>query len=154
MRIPLPSALSCGHCARRKAAGHTHCQTLDKDRRDQPPPALAEGRPNRHFPVSRFGTDQERLTTLAQAISSRNPTAPSSIHNVASMSPITHVRSGVIVAAVTVDDGLMSERAVRVNVTLPSRLLALIDRVAKRTKGGRSGLLTTAVLAYLGRGRP
>ena len=60
---------------------------------------------------------------------------------------------GGIVAAVTVDDGLMSERAVRVNVTLPSRLLALIDRVAKRTKGGRSGLLTTAVLAYLGRGR-
>ena len=41
---------------------------------------------------------------------------------------------GGIVATVTVDDGLMSERAVRVNVTLPSRLLALIDRVAKRTK--------------------
>ena len=60
---------------------------------------------------------------------------------------------GGIVAAVTVDDGLMSERAVRVNITLPSRLLALIDRAAKRTAGGRSGLLASAVCAYLGRGR-
>ena len=56
---------------------------------------------------------------------------------------------GGIVAAVTVDDGLMSERAVRVNVTLPSRLLALIDRVAKRTKGGRSGPWTAHTVIKL-----
>lgn len=60
---------------------------------------------------------------------------------------------GGIVAAVTVDDGLLSERAVRVNITLPSRLLALIDRAAKRTAGGRSGLLASAVCDYLGRGQ-
>lgn len=60
---------------------------------------------------------------------------------------------GGIVAAVNVDDDLLSERTVRVNVTLPARLLALIDRAAKRTAGGRSGLLASAVCAYLGRGQ-
>ena len=59
---------------------------------------------------------------------------------------------GGIVAAVAVDDGLLSERAIRVNVTLPSRILALMDRVAGPR--GRSGLLTSAVVAYLGRGAP
>ena len=47
-------------------------------------------------------------------------------------------------AAVAVDDGLLSERAIRVNVTLPSRILALMDRVAGPR--GRSGLLTSAVV--------
>ena len=55
---------------------------------------------------------------------------------------------GGVVAAVEVDDGLLSERSVRVNISLPSRLLAVIDR-AERMKGGRSGLLATAVRAYL-----
>lgn len=59
---------------------------------------------------------------------------------------------GGIVAAVDVDDGLLSERAVRVNITLPSRLLAVLDRHAKRAEGGRSGLLAAAVRAYLARG--
>ncbi len=56
---------------------------------------------------------------------------------------------GGVVAAVEVDDGLLSERSVRVNISVPSRLLAVIDRAAERTKGGRSGLLATAVRAYL-----
>ena len=55
---------------------------------------------------------------------------------------------GGIVAAVPLDDGLLSERAVRVNVTIPSRLLKLIDRRAGQR--GRSGLLAEAVLAHLG----
>ena len=46
---------------------------------------------------------------------------------------------GGIVAAVAVDDGLLSERAIRVNVTLPSRILALMDRVA-----GPRGTIGTA----------
>ena len=56
---------------------------------------------------------------------------------------------GGVVAAVEVDDGLLSERSVRVNISVPSRLLAVIDRAAKRTAGGRSGLLTTAARVYL-----
>ena len=59
---------------------------------------------------------------------------------------------GGIVAVVDVDDGLLSERAVRVNITFPSRLLAVMDRHAKRAEGGRSGLLAAAVRAYLARG--
>ena len=62
---------------------------------------------------------------------------------------------GGIVAAVDVDDGLLSERSVRVNITLPSRLLAVIDRTAKRTRieGGRSGLLAAAARTYLSEGQ-
>ncbi len=56
---------------------------------------------------------------------------------------------GGIVAAVEIDDGLLSERSVRVNISVPSRLLAVIDRAARGTAGGRSGLLTTAVRTYL-----
>ena len=58
---------------------------------------------------------------------------------------------GGIVAAVRLDDGLLSERAVRVNVSLPSRLLAAMDRVAGRR--GRSSLLVTAVASHLRHGR-
>ena len=56
---------------------------------------------------------------------------------------------GGIVAAVPLDDGLLSEKAIRVSVTLPSRLLTLIDRAAGPR--GRSGLLAEAVVAHLGR---
>ena len=58
---------------------------------------------------------------------------------------------GGIVAAVPLDDGLLSEKAIRVSVTLPSRLLTLIDRAAGTR--GRSGLLAEAVVAHLGRGK-
>ena len=58
---------------------------------------------------------------------------------------------GGIVAVVPLDDGLLSDRAVRVNVTLPSRLLTLMDRFAGPR--GRSGLLATAVLAYMVRSK-
>lgn len=59
---------------------------------------------------------------------------------------------GGVVAAVEVDDGLLSEQSVRVNISVPSRLLAVMDRAAKRTEGGRSGLLARAVRAYLATG--
>lgn len=59
---------------------------------------------------------------------------------------------GGILAAVPLDDGLLSEKAIRVSVTLPSRLLTLIDRAAGPR--GRSGLLAEAVVAHLGRRKP
>ncbi len=68
--------------------------------------------------------------------------------------PSAHVDpDGGIVAAVSVDDGLLSERDVKVNVTLPARLLAVADRVARRRPGRRSGLLASAVRQYLAAGK-
>ena len=43
---------------------------------------------------------------------------------------------GGIVAAVPLDDGLLSEKAIRVSVTLPSRLLTLIDRAPPARAAG------------------
>ena len=56
---------------------------------------------------------------------------------------------GGVVGAVEVDDGLLSEQSVQVNISIPSRLLAVIDRAVRRTGAGRSGLLTTAAREYL-----
>ena len=56
---------------------------------------------------------------------------------------------GGIVAAVPVDDRLLSDKATRVSVTLPNRLLALVDQAAGPR--GRSGLLAEAVVAHLRR---
>ena len=59
---------------------------------------------------------------------------------------------GGIVAAVNVDDGLLSDRAVRLNITLPSRIVGPLDNAARRAGTTRSGLLTRIALAYLARG--
>ena len=59
---------------------------------------------------------------------------------------------GGIVAAVNVDDSLLSDRAVRLNITLPSRIVGPLDNAARRAGTTRSGLLTRIALAYLARG--
>ena len=59
---------------------------------------------------------------------------------------------GGIVAAVNVDDGLLSDRAVRLNITLPSRIVGPLDDAARRAGTTRSGLLTRIALAHLSRG--
>ncbi len=59
---------------------------------------------------------------------------------------------GGIVASVNVDDGLLSNRAVRLNITLPSRIVGPLDAAARRAGTTRSGLLTRITLAHLARG--
>ena len=59
---------------------------------------------------------------------------------------------GGIVAVVNVDDGLLSDRTVRLNITLPSRIVGPLDDAARRAGTTRSGLLARIALAYLARG--
>jgi predicted RNase H-like HicB family nuclease len=54
-------------------------------------------------------------------------------------------------ALVTVDLSKLASKAKRVNITLPERVLALVDEQAKREGESRSGLLARAVLDYIGR---
>ena len=59
---------------------------------------------------------------------------------------------GGIVAVVHVDDGLLSDRTVRLNITLPSRIVGPLDDAARRAETTRSGLLARIALAHLARG--
>lgn len=54
-------------------------------------------------------------------------------------------------ALVTVDLSKLASKAKRINITLPERLLALVDAQAKRKDESRPGLLARAVLDYIGR---
>lgn len=59
---------------------------------------------------------------------------------------------GGIVAVVNVDDGLLSDRTVRLDITLPSRIVGPLDDAARRAGTTRSGLLARIALAHLARG--
>ena len=54
-------------------------------------------------------------------------------------------------ALVTVDLSKLASKAKWINITLPERVLALVDEQAKREGESRSGLLARAVLDYIGR---
>ena len=54
-------------------------------------------------------------------------------------------------ALVKVDLSRLASKAKRINITLPERVLALVDEQAKREGESRSGLLARAVLDYIGR---
>ncbi len=52
-------------------------------------------------------------------------------------------------ALVTVDTARLSGKSKRVNVTIPERVLSLIDDYATRHGESRSGLITQAALEYI-----
>jgi predicted RNase H-like HicB family nuclease len=54
---------------------------------------------------------------------------------------------------VDVDVARLSGRAKRVNITLPERVLAIVDEAAKKEGQTRSGLLAKAALEYVERHR-
>jgi predicted RNase H-like HicB family nuclease len=56
-------------------------------------------------------------------------------------------------ALVTVDLSKLASKAKRINITLPERVLTLVDEQAKREGETRSGLLARAVLEYIGRNK-
>jgi predicted RNase H-like HicB family nuclease len=56
-------------------------------------------------------------------------------------------------ALVNIDLSKLASRAKRINITLPERVLALVDEQAKREGDSRSGLLARAVLDYIGRNK-
>ena len=61
--------------------------------------------------------------------------------------------SGGTWALVNVDLSRLASKAKRINITLPERVLALVDEQAKREGESRSGLLARAVLEYIGRNK-
>ena len=56
-------------------------------------------------------------------------------------------------ALVNVDLSKLASKAKRINITLPERVLALVDEQAKREGESRSGLLARAALDYIGRNK-
>ena len=56
-------------------------------------------------------------------------------------------------ALVSVDLSKLASKAKRINITLPERVLALVDEQARRDGETRSGLLARAVLDYIGRNK-
>ncbi len=52
---------------------------------------------------------------------------------------------------VDVDMSKLSEKAVRINITMPSRVLAVVDSAASREGESRSGLLSRIALEYVAR---
>ena len=53
-------------------------------------------------------------------------------------------------ALVDADVSKLSGKSVRVNITLPERVLAIVDEAAKREGETRSGYLVRAALGYVG----
>ena len=58
---------------------------------------------------------------------------------------------GGVWAIVDVDISKLSSKAKRINITLPERVLAIVDQAAVREGQSRSGLLANAALSYLQR---
>jgi len=54
-------------------------------------------------------------------------------------------------ALIDVDISKLSSKTVRVNITMPSRVLSIIDEAAAREGESRSGLLTRAALQFVDR---
>ncbi|MFI5382308.1 MAG: type II toxin-antitoxin system HicB family antitoxin [Tepidisphaerales bacterium] len=52
-------------------------------------------------------------------------------------------------ALVQIDAANLRSKAVRINITLPERILTRLDRTAKKQGRTRSGLLSTAVSEYI-----
>ncbi|MEQ8844399.1 MAG: type II toxin-antitoxin system HicB family antitoxin [Phycisphaerales bacterium] len=60
--------------------------------------------------------------------------------------------AGATWAVVRIEESNLSNKAQRVQITLPERLLAAVDEYADRHSQTRSGLLARAVWEYMGRG--
>ena len=58
-------------------------------------------------------------------------------------------QKSVVWGIVSVDLSKLSERAKRINITIPDRLLSKIDSFAKSEGESRSGLLASAALEYM-----
>ena len=58
-------------------------------------------------------------------------------------------QKSVVWGIVSVDLSKLSERAKRINITIPDRLLSKIDSFAERVGESRSGLLASAALEYM-----
>jgi predicted RNase H-like HicB family nuclease len=60
-----------------------------------------------------------------------------------------HREKGIVWGIVSVDFSKLSEKAKRVNITIPEKLLSKIDSFAEKEGETRSGLLVSAALEYI-----
>jgi predicted RNase H-like HicB family nuclease len=60
---------------------------------------------------------------------------------------------GGVWAVVSVEPGALPEKARRINITMPRRVVDAVDRFARAQHQTRSGLLTRAAAAYVAKGR-
>ena len=100
-------------------------------------------------------TLEEALTTSQEAILSHIEVLLMDGHAVPKRRPIEEHRSNEdyadgVWALVDADVSKLSGKRVRVNITLPERVLAIVDEAAKREGETRSGLLVRAALGYVG----
>ncbi len=102
-------------------------------------------------------TYEEALVASREAILSHIEVLLMDGHPVPSQRPIEEHRangdySGGVWALVDADVSKLSGKRVRVNITLPERVLAIVDEAAKREGETRSGFLTRVALGYVGEG--
>ena len=102
-------------------------------------------------------TLEEALTASQEAILSHIEVLLMDGHAVPKHRPIEEHRSNEdyadgVWALVDADVSKLSSKRVRVNITLPERVLAIVDEAAKREGETRSGLLVRAALGYVGEG--
>ncbi len=103
------------------------------------------------------GTLEEALAASQEAILSHIEVLLMDGHPIPKQRPIEEHQSnedfgGGVWALVDADVSKLSGKRVRVNITLPERVLAIVDEAAKREGETRSGLLARAALGYVGGG--
>ena len=59
--------------------------------------------------------------------------------------------AGGVWALVDTDVSILSDKTMRINITIPARVLAVVDKAADREGESRSALLTRAALRYVER---
>ena len=100
-------------------------------------------------------TLEEALTASEEAILSHIEVLLMDGHSVPQQIPIEEHQAnedfrGGIWALVDADVSKLSGKHVRVNITLPERVLAIVDEAAKREGETRSGYLARAAMGYVG----
>ncbi|NLV23332.1 MAG: type II toxin-antitoxin system HicB family antitoxin [Deltaproteobacteria bacterium] len=96
-------------------------------------------------------TLEEAIENAKEAVALWIETALDNDREIPKPSPIASVQAneeytGWVMALVDVDPALVDDKAERVNITIPRRILARIDRYAASRGETRSGLLVRAAL--------
>ncbi len=102
------------------------------------------------------GTEEEALEAIKAVIESQLETLIEAAQPIPKPTAIGVLRKRLgqpdgIWALVKIDDSNLRLKVVRLNITLPERVLDAVDEFARRTGETRSGLLAKAAIAFIGR---
>lgn len=107
--------------------------------------------------ISAGDTVDEAMTMIREAIELHLEGMIEDGQAIPSARSLEDVRSGrqfrgaAAFALVQIDTSNLRSKAVRINITLPERVLARIDAAAKRSGETRSGLIAAAASEYIAR---